>query len=103
MQWRNTSARYGLVSVLLHWSVALVVFGLFGLGFWMVGLSYYDPWRQSAPDLHKSIGILFSPSCSCAYCGVCSTRRPRRLPAMAGSRAWLPSWVMASSILAFSV
>ena len=58
MQWRNTSARYGLVSVLLHWSVALVVFGLFGLGFWMVGLSYYDPWRQSAPDLHKSIGIL---------------------------------------------
>lgn len=58
MQWRNTSARYGLVSVLLHWLVALAVFGLFGLGFWMVGLSYYDPWRQSAPDLHKSIGIV---------------------------------------------
>lgn len=58
MQWRNTSARYGLVSVLLHWLVALAVFGLFALGFWMVGLSYYDPWRQSAPDLHKSIGIL---------------------------------------------
>ncbi|MBA4245066.1 MAG: cytochrome b [Pseudomonas sp.] len=58
MQWRNTSARYGLVSVLLHWLVALVVFGLFALGYWMVGLSYYDPWRQSAPDLHKSIGIL---------------------------------------------
>lgn len=58
MQWRNTSARYGLVSVMLHWLVALVVFGLFALGFWMVGLSYYDPWRQSAPDLHKSIGIL---------------------------------------------
>lgn len=58
MQWRNTSARYGLVSVVLHWLVALVVFGLFALGFWMVGLSYYDPWRQSAPDLHKSIGIL---------------------------------------------
>ena len=58
MQWRNTSVRYGLVSVVLHWLVALVVFGLFALGFWMVGLSYYDPWRQSAPDLHKSIGIL---------------------------------------------
>ena len=58
MQWRNTSVRYGLVSVVLHWLVALVVFGLFTLGFWMVGLSYYDPWRQSAPDLHKSIGIL---------------------------------------------
>lgn len=58
MQWRNTHARYGMVSVLLHWLVALAVFGLFALGFWMVGLSYYDPWRQSAPDLHKSIGIL---------------------------------------------
>lgn len=58
MQWRNTSARYGLVSVVLHWLVALAVFGLFALGFWMVGLSYYDPWRQSAPDLHKSIGIV---------------------------------------------
>lgn len=58
MQWRNTPARYGMVSVLLHWLVALAVFGLFALGFWMVGLSYYDPWRQSAPDLHKSIGIL---------------------------------------------
>lgn len=58
MQWRNTSSRYGLVSVLLHWLVALAVFGLFGLGYWMVGLGYYDPWRQTAPDLHKSIGIL---------------------------------------------
>lgn len=58
MQWRNTPATYGFVSVLLHWLVALAVFGLFALGFWMVGLSYYDPWRQSAPDLHKSIGIV---------------------------------------------
>lgn len=61
MQWRNTSSRYGLVSILMHWVVALAVFGLFALGFWMVGLSYYDPWRQTAPDLHKSIGVvLFS-------------------------------------------
>lgn len=58
MQLRNSSTRYGLVSISLHWLVALAVFGLFGLGYWMVGLSYYDPWRQTAPDLHKSIGIL---------------------------------------------
>jgi len=58
MQWRNTASRYGLVSVALHWLAALGVFGLFGLGYWMVGLSYYDPWRQSAPDLHKSIGLV---------------------------------------------
>lgn len=58
MQWSNTPARYGLVSITLHWLAALAVFGLFALGYWMVDLSYYDPWRQTAPDLHKSIGIL---------------------------------------------
>jgi cytochrome b561 len=57
MQLRNSSSRYGLVSVLLHWAVALAVFGLFALGLWMVGLGYYDTWRKAGPDLHKSIGI----------------------------------------------
>ena len=57
MQLRNTSTRYGWVSIVIHWSVALVVFGLFGLGLWMVGLDYYSMWRKDAPDLHKSIGI----------------------------------------------
>ena len=58
MQLRNSSSRYGLVSIVTHWGVALAVFGLFGLGLWMVGLDYYSPWRKSAPDLHKSIGLV---------------------------------------------
>ena len=58
MQWRNSSSRYGLVSILLHWGVAMVFFGLFGLGLWMVGLDYYSGWYRRAPDLHKGIGIL---------------------------------------------
>lgn len=58
MQWRNSSSRFGLVSILLHWLVALAVFGLFGLGYWMVGLDYYSSWYRTAPDLHKGIGIL---------------------------------------------
>lgn len=58
MQLRNSSSRYGLVSIVMHWGVALAVFGLFGLGLWMVGLDYYSPWRKSAPDLHKSIGLV---------------------------------------------
>ncbi|MFN3355339.1 MAG: cytochrome b [Pseudomonas sp.] len=57
MQLRNSPARYGWVSMVLHWGVALVVFGLFALGLWMVGLDYYSAWRKDAPDLHKSIGI----------------------------------------------
>lgn len=58
MQLRNSSDRYGLVSILLHWLVALAVFGLFGLGYWMVGLDYYSSWYKTGPDLHKSIGIV---------------------------------------------
>lgn len=60
MQWRNTSSRYGVFSLFLHWGSALVVFGLFGLGLWMRELSYYDPWYHPAPALHKSIGILLA-------------------------------------------
>ena len=58
MQWRNSADRYGLVSILLHWLVALAVFGLFGLGYWMVGLDYYSAWYKTAPELHKSFGLL---------------------------------------------
>ena len=58
MQWRNSPTNYGLTSIALHWLVALAVFGLFGLGFWMVGLTYYSSWYRTAPDLHKSIGVM---------------------------------------------
>lgn len=58
MQWRNTKESFGLVNIVLHWVVALAVFGLFGLGVWMVELGYYDPWYQRAPALHLSIGLL---------------------------------------------
>ena len=58
MQLRNSSERYGLVSVLLHWLVAIAVFGLFALGWWMMDLDYYSPWRQTAPFIHKSLGIV---------------------------------------------
>jgi cytochrome b561 len=57
MQLRNSSSRYGWVGIILHWGVALAVFGLFALGLWMVGLDYYSTWRKDAPDLHKSIGL----------------------------------------------
>jgi cytochrome b561 len=55
---RNTQENYGLVAIALHWLVALAVFGLFGLGLWMTGLDYYDPWYKRAPDLHRSFGAL---------------------------------------------
>ena len=56
--WRNTLNNYGWISIGLHWLVAIAVIGLFGLGLWMVELTYYDPWYQRAPNLHKSMGVL---------------------------------------------
>lgn len=58
MQFKNTPRRYGLVSAALHWLIAIVVYGMFALGLWMVTLSYYDGWYHQAPELHKSIGVL---------------------------------------------
>ena len=58
MQWRNSSSNYGLVSITMHWLVAVAVVVLFALGYWMVGLTYYSSWYRTAPDIHKSIGLL---------------------------------------------
>ncbi|CAI1629923.1 cytochrome b [Serratia fonticola] len=58
MLWKNTADRVGHVSVLIHWLVALTVYGMFALGLWMVTLGYYDVWYHQAPEIHKSIGTL---------------------------------------------
>ncbi|HKK56268.1 cytochrome b [Marinobacter sp.] len=58
MQIRNSSSQYGLVAIILHWLVAVVIIGLFALGYWMVDLDYYHEWYKQAPDIHRSVGIL---------------------------------------------
>jgi len=58
MQAGNSRTSWGWVAVLLHWLAALVIIGMFALGFWLVDLSYYDKWYRQAPDIHRSVGIL---------------------------------------------
>lgn len=58
MLWKNTSNQFDHLSVLLHWLIALAVYGMFALGLWMVTLGYYDTWYHRAPEIHKSIGIV---------------------------------------------
>ncbi|MBS3804051.1 MAG: cytochrome b [Oleiphilaceae bacterium] len=58
MHLRNSGKGFGLVMVFLHWLVAVAIFGLFGLGYYMVDLTYYDDWYQLAPDIHRSVGVL---------------------------------------------
>lgn len=55
---KNTRDHYSLVAQLFHWITVPVVVMLFGLGFWMVDLGYYDAWYQKAPRLHTGWGSL---------------------------------------------
>ena len=57
---RNSPQAYGWIAVVLHWSMAVVIFGLFGLGFYMVELTYYDALYRTLPSIHKSVGILLA-------------------------------------------
>jgi len=55
---RNTTTSYGWISIGLHWLMAVAIFAMFALGFWMTTLTYYDRWYHDAPDIHKAIGVL---------------------------------------------
>jgi len=55
---KNTSLAYGFCAIFLHWLMALGIFFLFGLGLYMVELSYYDAWYKGSLDLHKSVGVV---------------------------------------------
>ncbi|SFR56137.1 cytochrome b [Thiomicrospira sp. ALE5] len=58
MNWANQSHHYGIVQQVLHWTLAIAIIALFALGLWMVNLNYFSPYYRSAPDLHRSIGVL---------------------------------------------
>ncbi|WP_045834829.1 cytochrome b [Hyphomicrobium sp. 99] len=55
---RDRSEGYGIVSRLFHWLMAIAIIAMFFLGLWMVGLDYYSPYYNSAPDIHRSVGML---------------------------------------------
>lgn len=54
---RDSKAGFGLISRWIHWLLALAIVGLFGLGVWMVTLSYTSPYYTTAPAWHEAIGV----------------------------------------------
>ena len=44
--WRNTIHGWGIASIVMHWLSALIVVGLFALGWWMTGLGYLKTSRR---------------------------------------------------------
>jgi cytochrome b561 len=55
---KDTAAGYGLVTRVTHWVMAVAIVVMFALGLWMVTLNYYSPYYRSAPDVHRSVGML---------------------------------------------
>ncbi len=90
---RNSSDNYGWISILLHWVVALVIFGLFGLGVYMVDLSYYDPWYHDAPAIHKSIGMLLILAVLIRLLWRWVNPRPAPLPSLSSFEKSTSEWV----------
>lgn len=80
MRLRDDEEHYGAVSVALHWLVALAVFGLFGLGLWMTGLTYYDPWYRLGPWWHKGVGVVLFMAMLFRLGWRLAATRPRALP-----------------------
>jgi cytochrome b561 len=58
MPLRNTRAEYGLISKLLHWSIALPMIVLIPIGWYMTGLSDEDVWYWRLLELHESLGLI---------------------------------------------
>jgi len=58
MRLSNSHTHFGLISILLHWIMAILLVGLYLLGDYMVDLDYYDDWYHSAPGWHKSTGMI---------------------------------------------
>jgi len=54
---KNNIQKYGLLSKLLHWLIASVMLFLIWLGWYMTGLSYYNPLYHQSIDLHKALGL----------------------------------------------
>lgn len=57
---KNTQSSYGWLAIGFHWLSAMLVFGMFAVGLWMVELDFYNPWYKDAPHYHKSMGVLLA-------------------------------------------
>lgn len=75
----ESNARYHGVSIFIHWLMAIMIFGLFGVGFWMVDLTYYSAWYKTAPHYHKSVGIVLAVLLLVRFVVLVKKRKPAPL------------------------
>ncbi|MDC0518564.1 cytochrome b, partial [Candidatus Pelagibacter sp.] len=56
MHVKNTLTEYGLISKLLHWLSAILLFVQIPLGFYLVDLDF-GPERLTVEDIHVAVGL----------------------------------------------
>jgi len=52
-----TAPRHTIPTRALHWLQAALILGLVALGWWLVGLDYYDRWYNAALFWHRVLGL----------------------------------------------
>ena len=82
---RNSADDYGLVSKTLHWIIVLMMLVLIWLGWYMVDLSYFDRWYNTALISHRSLGMLIATLAVVMLAWRLYSRPPRLVP---GTRPW---------------
>jgi cytochrome b561 len=81
----DSRERYGLVSRVLHWTVAVLIIGLLWLGWYTVDVGYYGRWYNIALEWHKGLGMLALAVGGLKVCWAMGSRAPQPLPSVA---AW---------------
>jgi len=54
---KNTEDHYGIVTILFHWTMALLIIGMLGLGLYMVRIPS-SPEKGELIVLHKEFGVI---------------------------------------------
>ncbi|MGC1509429.1 cytochrome b [Ketobacter sp.] len=54
----NSIQSYGWVSIAIHWLSFLMAAFIFGIGLYMVELTYYDTLYNVLPEWHKAVGLM---------------------------------------------
>ena len=55
---KETSKKFPITIRILHWTMALLIFGLIGLGVYMAGLPLDDPSKMGLYKWHRAFGVL---------------------------------------------
>lgn len=90
---KDSVSSYGLVSILLHWVCALLIFFAFGLGIYMVDLDYYSSWYHRAPEIHIELGLsIFFLMCLRLFWRT-RNKAPAAIPSISKNTLWAASLV----------